>query len=202
MHTSHTASHLIPRVFHFNVSPFKIQSWSWFAASFTKFFSLSLSNINASNKIPLDIRNKDPCNQELHCTSLFWIITRSIDFLTKTYERITIKTSQFSQIFIDEIEIVVSRACHSLSYTRWPDVTTEEGEEEGGRMSRTTHDATVHSGERFGVEEAANCRVIVERHLAHFQLRIHPDLKNIDLDQSLLRNRCFRETETETEGRE
>lgn len=50
-------------------------------------------------------------------------------------------------------------------------------------MSRTTHDATVHSGERFGVEEAANCRVIVERHLAHFQLRIHPDLKNIDLDQ-------------------
>ena len=78
----------------------------------------------------------------------------------------------------------------------------ESGEEEGGRMSRTTHDATVHSGERFGVEEAANCRVIVERHLAHFQLRIHPDLKNIDLDQSLLRNRCLRETETETEGRE
>lgn len=52
-------------------------------------------------------------------------------------------------------------------------------------MSRTTHDATVHSGERFGVEKAANCRVIVERHLAHFELRIHPDLKNIDLDHSL-----------------
>lgn len=52
-------------------------------------------------------------------------------------------------------------------------------------MSRTTHDATVHSGERFGVEKVANCRVIVERHLAHFELRIHPDLKNIDLDHSL-----------------
>ena len=152
-----------------------------------------------------------------NCTVHLYLNYHQIDwFLTKTYEHelqfvrmlkysffLPFKSSQFSQIFIDGIEIVVSRAvCHSLSYTRWPDVTTEEGEEEGGRMSRTTHDATVHSGERFGGEEAANCRVIVERHLAHFQLRIHPDLKNIDLDQSLLRNRCLRETETETEGRE
>lgn len=47
----------------------------------------------------------------------------------------------------------------------------------GRGMSRTSHDATVHSCERFGVEKAANCRVIVERHLAHFELRIHADLK-------------------------